>query len=392
MNSILLTILLTTATTPFEAQTLDGRTLTGSLAELTADRITLDTSEGHVPIETKNLLTISRKGKVRRAAAVVVELADGSVVQGRQYTAHGDQSRIVLAHGEIVACPANLVQTVRLQQTSGVPAAEWSRLVDRKAEADLLVTFVGGVLDYHKGVIHDVTEDVVYFGLDGEVLPVKRSKIYGLAYRHHVDTELPPAACQITDSSGSRWSAQSLALAGDLQWTTPTGLVVSRPPAKIVRIDFSSGKLVYLSDLQPESTVSSPYFGMQKPPRVIKQFHAPRFDRGFESAALQLNGVRYFKGMAMRSRTELVYRLSKQFSRFLAIAGIDDAVRPGGRVRLVIRGDDNVLLNTVIAGTDPPRPIDLDLTNVQRLTIVVDFGDGLVAGDQLLLCNARVLK
>ena len=77
--------------------------------------------------------------------------------------------------------------------------------------------------------------------------------------------------------------------------------------------------------------------------------------------ALQLGGVVYGKGLALYCRTELVYRLPGRFSRFQAVAGIDDAVRPNGKVRLVVRGDDKVLLEAVIPGSDAPRPIDLDV-------------------------------
>jgi hypothetical protein len=125
---------------------------------------------------------------------------------------------------------------------------------------------------------------------------------------------------------------------------------------------------------------------------VMKQFYAPRFDRGFDGPVLRLGGVEYPKGIALHSRTELVYRLPERFSRLLAIAGIPDAVRPGGKVRLVVRGDDKVLLQSTFAGSDRPRPIDLDVTGVRRLIILVDFDDGLNRGDQLLLCNARVSK
>ena len=92
----------------------------------------------------------------------------------------------------------------------------------------------------------------------------------------------------------------------------------------------------------------------------MKQFYAPRFDRGFDSQPLQLGGVDYRKGLALHGRTELVYRLPERFSRFRAVAGIDDAVRPGGKVRLVVRGDDKVLLEAAICrqrrpAADRPR-------------------------------------
>jgi hypothetical protein len=62
-------------------------------------------------------------------------------------------------------------------------------------------------------------------------------------------------------------------------------------------------------------------------------------------------------------------------------------------VRLLIRDDQGrELLQTVIAGNEPPRPIELDISGVRRLVIVVDFGDRLSSGDCLLLCNARLSK
>ena len=80
------------------------------------------------------------------------------------------------------------------------------------------------------------------------------------------------------------------------------------------------------------------------------------------------------------------------FARFQAIAGIDEAARASGKVRLVVRGDDRVLMETTISGNDAPRPIDLDIKDVRRLTILVDFAGNLTAGDRLLLCNARIVK
>jgi beta-galactosidase len=107
---------------------------------------------------------------------------------------------------------------------------------------------------------------------------------------------------------------------------------------------------------------------------------------------LLLAGTSYRKGLALHGHTEIMYRLPGSFSHFRAVAGIDDAVRPSGKTRLVVRGDDNVLLDVVILGNDAPRNIELNVASVRRLTIVVDFADSLSAGNDLLLCNARLSK
>ena len=266
MNGILLAILLTSAPPSFEAATLDGRTVVGPIAELTRERLTIDAKTGRVSIAAATLLTVSAAPPpkpVADALGVVVELADGSVVRGRQFTAHGKEAKIILAEGgESVSFPTSAVHTVLCSANEADPLRpEWMRLMAMKTDADLLIVRAGAALDYHKGVLHDVTADTVRFDLDGDVLPVKRSKVYGFAYRHGAAANLPPAVCRITDAAGSLWPARSVTLETKLQWTTPAGLRVSEPLESIARIDFSAGKLVYLSDLKPDSIAWTPYFG-----------------------------------------------------------------------------------------------------------------------------------
>ena len=61
-------------------------------------------------------------------------------------------------------------------------------------------------------------------------------------------------------------------------------------------------------------------------------------------------------------------------------------------MRLSIFGDDRPLLETEIAGDQPPQPIQLDIAGVKRLKIVVDYGQNLDTGDWLNLCDARIVK
>jgi hypothetical protein len=401
MLPLIFALMLTSAGPAFEATTLEGRDVSGSLVELTADHVTLAAKEGNVRLDMRRVLTlVSTKGASAPAASVVVELIDGSTIRGRQYTAQGDRARITLTDGQTIETPAGVVRTVRLgdfrggrtDQPRNALDSDWLRMIKMETDGDLLIALAGEGLDYHKGVLHDVTDDVVRFDVDGEVLPVKRSKVYGFVYHRGVEPELPAAVCRITDAAGSVWAAKSIGFAGQLKWTTPSGVTVAKSPTELARIDFSGGKLAYLGEWKPESVIWTPYFSVEAPTEATRRFHAPRFDRGFESDVLRLGGVAYNKGLAVRCRTEIVYRLPSRFGRFQAMAGIDDVVRPNGKVRLVIRGDDRVLLDTIVAGDEAPLSIDLELKDVRRLTILVDFAGGLGAGDRLLLCNARVLR
>ncbi|NQU20290.1 MAG: NPCBM/NEW2 domain-containing protein [Candidatus Nealsonbacteria bacterium] len=397
MIHLLLTVVLAAAAPPqFEAKTLGGEPITGAIVKLDAQQLTLDTSDGPVPLDCKKLMTLVQKpapDMPEDELPMRVELVDGSSLAAKQYTVTGGKARITLAEDRVIELPTTGVASVRVMESSDDVAAEWLQIADTPPDADLLVIRKEKAIDYHKGVLADVDEQTVKFNLDGEILPVKRSKVYGLVYCHPQGDALPEAICRITGATGSQWSVSSLALSGELAWTTPAGAKVTSPLLLLSKIDFSSGKVVYLSDLEPDSSEFTPYFGSADDLPVLTKFYAPRNDKNLESAPLSIDGQKtYDKGLSLHSRTQLVYRLPGRFSRFKAVAGIDAGVRPLGHVRLVIHGDDKVLFEADVTGSDPPKPIDLDVTGVRRIAILADFGEKLDVGDHLDLCEARILK
>ncbi len=157
-------------------------------------------------------------------------------------------------------------------------------------------------------------------------------------------------------------------------------------------LDFSVGKIIYLSDLDPESVRWTPYLDFQKASATLEQFYAPRRDEGREHRSLMIGGKTYAKGLALYSRTEMTYRLPAGAKKFTAFAGIDDCVRAVGGVRLEVSADGKKLFDKSISGGDAPADIDLDVSGAKRLSILVDYGTGLDAGDYLDLAEAKILK
>jgi hypothetical protein len=396
MWPIIVCLLLTGGSPAFDVQTLDGRIVSGSLSGLTDEGLTVETDQGKVFLESGKLLEASLKQKPAAQPSprpgAWIELIDGSTIVARQYEVRGDRAVITLFNDQALETPARSIRCVRLQPLSEDVSGQWLQIMAAKYESDVVVVRKGNNLDYQQGVLGDVNADVVRFQLDGEDLPVKLGKVYGFVYRHLSGEPLPAPICRLTDVFGSQWQASKIALSDKLQLITPAGLTLSCPREILVSVDFSPGKIIYLSDLKPESSVWTPFFNTAKNLPILEQFYAPRQDRNFQSKPLQLAGTEYAKGLAICSRTEMVYRLPEGFSRFKAVAGIDDSVRPRGNVRLLIRGDNNVLLDMTAAGTDPPRTIDLDIGGARKLIIIVDFAERGGFGNYLDLCNARIIK
>jgi len=380
----------------FKLETLGGDVIAGPILRISAEEVTVKTPDGPVRIgveQLSGLVPAAALPPTQGQPRVWVDLVDGSSLLAADYAAAEGRARITAFDGQLLDLATDDVAAVRFQPQDDAVAAEWARLLDARHDTDLLVIRTDGAVDYHHGVIGEVTEALVRFALEGDLLPVKRSKVHGLIYHRPAGREFSEAACRVLDVDGSRWVAGSIELdGGSLRWTTLSGLVLARPLSAIARVDFSQGKVVYLSDLEPESVEWTPFFGSDARLEAMSRFFGPREDQGLRSGPLELEGKQYQKGLALHSRTSIVYRLPGDFRRFKAIVGIDDRVRPRGTARLLIHGDQRVLLETTIAGTNPPMSIDLDLTGVRRLGILVDFGDDLDVADHVDLCEARVVK
>jgi hypothetical protein len=80
------------------------------------------------------------------------------------------------------------------------------------------------------------------------------------------------------------------------------------------------------------------------------------------------------------------------YNLFRAVAGIDDQISQGNAL-LVIQADGRDLLRLPLQAQAETIPeIELKISGSKRLRIIVDFGDGLDLGAQVLLGDARVLR
>ena len=381
---------------PVDVETLASEAVSGRLVRLDAGWVSVETAGGPVSVEIDQMLAISAvnaKIPPPSKSTVWVELVDGGLLLGQEYSTSGPTARLVTVDGKTLEFPVRDVGSVRFESQTDSMAKEWSRIVEAAPDGDLLVVRKGQMLDFHEGLLRDVTDTLVRFESDGDVLPVNRGKVHGLRYHRPAARELPQPVCRLTDTYGSVWPVVSIRLEDDvLKWTTPLGLELGMPLEMVVRIDYSRGKVVYLSEMEPEAVDWTPYFGPTDNVESLAKFLWPREDRSLDSGPLQLDGRPYERGLAIHSRTRLTYRLAGDFRRFKATAGIDDSVRPAGHVRLVIHGDGRVLFEADVAGTDAPKLLDLDVSGVRRLVILVDFGENLDTADHLDLCEARVVK
>jgi hypothetical protein len=388
MNWLPVVLLSLLSAPPVEVVPLQGEPLSGVWRDLNDGRVTITQGTKDVAIPLSDVLEIRLRGEPARhdKPTAVVSLWDGTKLGGAQAQIVGQ--RLTVTSAILGEWSASKTDVASIRFTDRFDENEqWLKLVERVNKSDLLVIRKDQTLDFLDGVVVEVTENGIKFLLDGEEVTTRRDKVFGLIFAQRSNASKPPAV-RLELSNGDVVMAKSVASSG-------TSLIASAaadmkiPLPHLKRIDFSQGKLRYLTQDPPRD---------QKYTRGIQEGPGFVVDRAFYAPELKPIGARaYSRGLCIRPRTSLKYRLGGEYRRFQAIVGIDESVKDGGGdCDLQILGDGKPLLKLRVTARDPARPIDLEVDGVVTLEIVVDFGEDAKSnvdlGDNLDLADAKLIK
>jgi len=394
MIHLLLGSALLLASIQVEVETLDGRKTVGALAEWTSKTVVVETDTGSRTFPLRELLALRPQmppAATGEGANIQVELADGSLLRARRFTVQTGLATIVLVGGTPIRIPTASIAVVHLKEPTDAIEQQWEEIRRMNVAGDVLVVRKGQSVDYLDGVLGDITDEVIHFRLDNQIVPIRRRKVDGLLYYRQADPEYVESMCRMIGHDGTELAMRTVALVnGRFQLESLAGFQWTPPAGMIDWFDFSAGKIQYLGDLVPESAEWTPYFGLPPGARSVLQFGLPRRNKALEGGVLRLGGKQYEKGMALRSRSEVTYRLPGRFRVLSAVAGIDDRMEGRGHVHLVIRGDGRTLYDQTLSGTDEPRALKIDIRGIKKITILVDYGADADVADHLDLCDARV--
>jgi hypothetical protein len=372
---------------PVEIETLKGERQSGVIAELSGSTLRMRQGERTVDIPLADVLEVRfpQAAVPEPSAGSRVVLVDGTQLTCREFTVRDGQARLVeTAQCGTLTVPVAAVAEVRFGISTARLDEGWNALRARESKTDLLVVKKDDVLDHLGGVTGDVGEKIGFL-LDGDEVPVARERVYGIFFRRR-PLRLPAVTCRVALSGGDALQGVQTAWDGErFRVKLAVGVEVPLAAGAVSSIDYSAGKVRFLSQIEPRDVKYVPYFDL---------VYEYRRDRNLDGGPISLAGKTYARGLAIHSRTLLRYRIGGEFSRLQAIVGIDDSVRWIGRhVKVVITGDGKPLFDSEVSGKDPPRPLDLDVAGVRDIEILVDFGsDGGEEGDHLDLANAKLLK
>jgi hypothetical protein len=387
-----------------QVKSLDGGSTNGTLNELSSRQIALTTDSGPVDLPLARLLNVvpdaPSKPSLAEKPSVWIELIDGSQLTGARFTVDAnDMANIELGPNHRARLRTSVIRSVRFSDPHDTSSPTWPSDVGTQAAGDLLAIRKNDHVDFLEGRLGKVTDAQVVLTVDGESYPANRPKVDGLVYFHNSAAEQPTPLCTLDDTCGWHLKAKEISLssAGQdasreawLKVTLSSGAELNLPWSNVERLDFSAEKVVYLSDLEPESFQWTPYVDFGKAAPAMAAFYGLHRDQGREGP-LKLGDKTYAKGLSLCSRSLVVYRVPQGMKKFQTKAGIDDSVRDIGNVRLEISADGKKLWDQSVSGNAPAN-LDLDIAGARRLSILVDFGDDQDAGDFLNLVDARMLK
>ncbi|MCA9015893.1 MAG: NPCBM/NEW2 domain-containing protein [Planctomycetaceae bacterium] len=369
-----------------EVTSLGGTSVSGNLQTLNKTVISLqqgEASKGYPLSETLNVRFPKNRFQRSLEAPLTIRLTDGSKfpIQSlqsneRQIKVSGDQTGTLIL-------PANQVSSIRFGTLNSSILDSWEKLLNSKNNKDLLVVQKENVLDFIDGVVGSITDEKIQFFTGDDEVAVDRKRVFGIIYFREPASEAPPF-CSIRLTSGGLIHASAITCSGaDFEVTLQGGARAQFAPTSIASLDFSQGKVRYLSDLEPHNIEYTPFFD------TVWKY---RKDKHRDGGPLRLAGKEYARGLYIHSKTLLQYRIKDEYRNFRAIMGIDDSVPGIGFVYVEIKGNGRTLYSGNVRSSDPPVELNLDVRGVRDLEILVDFGDNLEICDHLDLCEARLIK
>ena len=84
---------------------------------------------------------------------------------------------------------------------------------------------------------------------------------------------------------------------------------------------------------------------------------------------MQMNGLRFRKGLGVAGNSEVGYKLAGDWQTFRADVGIDDSCRNNGGLQFQVWGDDKLLFDSGLITAPAVVKPELDIRGISKLVL-----------------------
>jgi hypothetical protein len=289
----------------------------------------------------------------------------------------GDVEAVLLAGPTAkfkLECVANVLSNAHVEKNR----KRWDQILnpDQRRTHDVLAKYVeNNEINPLEGTLGEFNAkgDKVHFTLasTGREGDIDLSTVAGMIFDRKPAAAPPTVQCRLYDthrdvvvvSSGETTPAGFVV-------TTPSGAKIEYTTALVAKMDYSKGKLDYLSDMTPIK-VTEACAGAEGAEDSVKHFRA---NLNLEDKPIRVGNVQYEKGLALHAYTELVFDLKGEYREFKAVVGVDDDVKGYDTpVQLTIECDGVERVKQAVSRKDKEKAttVTLNIKDVRKLRILV---------------------
>ncbi len=371
-------------------RTLTGKSYEGELAGLSDKEIVFQAKGERVTVPIREVLDLELPASAtpQESRFDDIQLNDGSLLHCTQFTLKGNQVEAKLVGGLELKFPLAAVSYLLKEAHDAKIREEWQNILAKRGKSDLLaIKDAEGKPNAFEGTLGEADakgETIAFETVSGVKRHPALGRVVAMSFLRKAEVNAPPVVCKVHDSAHNLLMAARVALdAKGFTITTVTGVKVELPGSAVARLDYSKGKITFLSDLEPVKVTERSSVGL------VDHY---RRDKNLEEGPLKLAKETFAKGLSLHAYTELVYDIGGQYKEFKAVLGVDPSVGGDSHVKVTIEGDGRELFAGEVRRKDPPRSLTIDVKNVKQLRIVVASTGLLDLGDHVNLADAKVSK
>ncbi len=377
------------------ARTIEGKSVTGTLVVAEDGTATITNEAGATKIEVAELASFVRTDAKPRKVQVEcrVWLRSGSELPAKRLlgrpAADGKPALLIalLPSGIELVLPLSTVRAIRqgglMRPQPNLFAAD---LEAPPANNDLIYVVRDGQAQRSAVTVTAITDKVVDFELRGNAYDFDLKGLAAVVFG--ANTGFPPdrqprPRTIVSLTTGERIEGKLLSVGESLRCRLDEGFVVDVPMRNLHKLEVSSDKLVWLSELRPK-VVQTPAFDRVWPWHTDRSIAGPGFD---------LRGRHYERGIGLVPHTRLTYDLAGRFDIFEATIGIDDRGGPEAHAIFRVFVDGKLVFESQpMTRGKKPEDLRVALNKAKSLVIEVDFGKNYDLGDFCAFADARVVQ
>jgi len=256
--------------------------------------------------------------------------------------------------------------------------------------ADQVIVAVDGVERSLSGIVEAVTDEAVQLNYKGKSRTIGLEKVSAIVVADAGAKQPVGSMATVRLINGSVWVGAVRSWAESrLKLVLAEDTVADIDVSQVSSIEIENDGLVYLSDVTPVEVREKTDFTVQR---------SYQNDKSITGKPLRISSAdgqsvtEFRKGVGAQSTSELTFANLKKFSHFRATLGIDVDANGRGDCDVVVRGDGIELFRKRIQASDVPQEVDVEIGDINEVTLGVYPGHNFDLADHLDWCDARFLK